>query len=115
MYKRYPSDLISFRFFRHFNFVRVRGIEPRSQPWEGRILPLNHARFLASARSENRTHTTLRSPDFKSGLSTNFSIRAGGVEGNRTPAITVLQTAALPLRHYANMIHIIIIEKSLLF
>ena len=25
-------------------FVRVRGIEPRSQPWEGRILPLNHTR-----------------------------------------------------------------------
>ena len=23
---------------------RAKGIEPSSQPWEGRILPLNHAR-----------------------------------------------------------------------
>ena len=29
-----------------FLSVRVRGIEPRSQPWEGRILPLNYARFI---------------------------------------------------------------------
>ncbi len=28
--------------------VRARGIEPRSQPWEGRILPLNHARMCIS-------------------------------------------------------------------
>lgn len=25
---------------------RVRGIEPLSQPWEGRVLPLNHTRIL---------------------------------------------------------------------
>lgn len=25
--------------------VRVAGIEPASQPWEGRILPLNHTRI----------------------------------------------------------------------
>ncbi len=24
---------------------RAKGIEPSSQPWEGRILPLNHARL----------------------------------------------------------------------
>ena len=28
-----------------FYFVRVAGIEPAYQPWEGRILPLNHTRF----------------------------------------------------------------------
>ncbi len=26
---------------------RVAGIEPASQPWEGRVLPLNHTRFAA--------------------------------------------------------------------
>ena len=25
-------------------FVRIRGIEPRSRPWQGRVLPLNHIR-----------------------------------------------------------------------
>ena len=25
---------------------RVTGIEPVSQPWEGRVLPLNHTRLL---------------------------------------------------------------------
>ena len=27
---------------------RVTGIEPVSQPWEGRILPLNHTRIRAN-------------------------------------------------------------------
>lgn len=26
-------------------FERVTGIEPVSQPWEGRVLPLNHTRL----------------------------------------------------------------------
>ncbi len=26
-------------------FVRDRGIEPLTRPWQGRILPLNHTRF----------------------------------------------------------------------
>ena len=26
---------------------RVKGIEPSSQAWEARILPLNHTRFLS--------------------------------------------------------------------
>ena len=26
-------------------FVRIRGIEPRSHPWQGCVLPLNHIRF----------------------------------------------------------------------
>ena len=28
---------------------RVKGIEPSSQAWEARILPLNHTRFRSSA------------------------------------------------------------------
>ena len=32
-----------------FKYERVAGIEPASQPWEGRVLPLNHTRLrLAS-------------------------------------------------------------------
>ena len=27
-----------------FMFERVKGIEPSFQPWEGRVLPLNHTR-----------------------------------------------------------------------
>ena len=27
-------------------FVRVGGIEPPSQPWEGRIIPLNYTRLF---------------------------------------------------------------------
>ena len=27
---------------------RAKGIEPSSQPWQGRVLPLNHAREMAS-------------------------------------------------------------------
>ena len=30
-----------------FNFVRVRRIELRSQPWEGRVLPLNDTRLFS--------------------------------------------------------------------
>jgi hypothetical protein len=30
---------------------RAKGIEPSSQPWEGRILPLNHTRPGALATS----------------------------------------------------------------
>ena len=26
--------------------VRVRGVGPRSQPWEGRVIPLDHTRFV---------------------------------------------------------------------
>ena len=29
----------------HVNLERVKGIEPSSQAWEARILPLNHTRF----------------------------------------------------------------------
>ena len=29
-----------------FIFVRIRGIEPRSPPWQGGVLPLNHIRLL---------------------------------------------------------------------
>ncbi len=36
----FPLELI-----RHI-LVRAGGIEPPSQPWEGRILPLNHARLI---------------------------------------------------------------------
>ena len=28
------------------NLERAMGIEPTSQPWQGRVLPLNHARAL---------------------------------------------------------------------
>ena len=28
------------------NFKRAKGIEPSSRPWQGRILPLDHARVL---------------------------------------------------------------------
>lgn len=28
--------------------VRIRGIEPRSRPWQGRVLPLNHIRSLST-------------------------------------------------------------------
>ena len=31
-------------FFKNIRLERVAGIEPASQPWEGRILPLNHTR-----------------------------------------------------------------------
>ena len=30
---------------------RVTGIEPVSQPWEGRVLPLNHTRRIRSKRN----------------------------------------------------------------
>ena len=46
---------------------RVKGIEPSSQAWEARILPLNHTRFLsgiltapAALASPNYSPTPLR-------------------------------------------------------
>ena len=33
---------------------RVKGIEPSSQAWEARILPLNHTRFLFRHRIRSR-------------------------------------------------------------
>ena len=32
----------------HVNLERVKGIEPSSQAWEARILPLNHTRITES-------------------------------------------------------------------
>src|ERR1035437_9860133 len=48
--------------------VRVPRIELGSQPWEGRILPLNHTRKCA--RGGTRTHKVLRPEDFKSSVYT---------------------------------------------
>jgi hypothetical protein len=28
------------------DLVRVRGVGPRSQPWEGRVIPLDYTRLL---------------------------------------------------------------------
>jgi hypothetical protein len=45
--------------------VRVRGIEPRSQPWEGRILPLNHTRKKTYTRDfDNVAKNTRESESF---------------------------------------------------
>ena len=37
-----PKTLISFGYL---EMERVKGIEPSSQAWEARILPLDHTRF----------------------------------------------------------------------
>lgn len=34
---------------------RVRGIGPPSQPWEGRVLPLNHTRLIVFYRDPNES------------------------------------------------------------
>ena len=41
---------------------RVKGIEPSSQAWEARILPLNHTRFCSDACIEVRhgQHSAVR-------------------------------------------------------
>ena len=46
---------------------RVTGIEPVSQPWEGRILPLNDTRLLriASQLAAKLYHTYLALLNFK--------------------------------------------------
>ena len=36
-------------------FVRIRGIEPRSRPWQGRVLPLNHIRLRPAGAGLRRT------------------------------------------------------------
>ncbi len=40
-----------------FIVERVRGIEPPSQPWEGRVLPLNHARTFLIGLTILEIHT----------------------------------------------------------
>jgi hypothetical protein len=41
---------------------RVKGIEPSSQAWEARILPLNHTRFSASILAAPAALTSLNWP-----------------------------------------------------
>ena len=43
---------------------RVKGIEPSSQAWEARILPLNHTRLHSALRNSGAA----RPPDLKSFL-----------------------------------------------
>ena len=38
---------------------RVKGIEPSSQAWEARILPLNHTRFASNACNKSLTSAQL--------------------------------------------------------
>jgi hypothetical protein len=40
---------------------RVKGIEPSSQAWEARILPLNHTRFSCSILAAGSSLTSLNS------------------------------------------------------
>jgi hypothetical protein len=44
---RSPSQIIKYyrKNRQYFIIVRVGGIEPPSQPWEGRVMPLNYARL----------------------------------------------------------------------
>ena len=44
----YESIALPIELGRH---KRVTGIEPVSQPWEGRILPLNHTRLFSTSRT----------------------------------------------------------------
>ena len=43
--------------------VRSGGIEPPSQPWQGRILPLNHDRISISCRRGTRRSFHIRNTD----------------------------------------------------
>ena len=77
------------KFLRRFSFVKFqnfpRPIAPQyqSEAQYGAGIPLKKVQPagirsvpMCGARGENRTHTTLRSLDFKSRLSTSFSTRA---------------------------------------
>src|SRR3989344_9377995 len=46
----YETIALPLSYIGNTNYERVRGIEPTSQPWEGRILPLNHTRILLKPR-----------------------------------------------------------------
>ncbi len=41
---------------------RVKGIEPSSQAWEARILPLNHTRWLSKIITFASLEASLNSP-----------------------------------------------------
>jgi hypothetical protein len=53
------------------------------------------------ARGGNRTHTTLRSADFKSTSATNYDTRAGRPRWESNPRIEILQISELPLFYVA--------------
>ena len=65
--------------FRAAFFERVRGIEPLSRPWQGRIIAtIRYPQLCIAIRaaSENRTRTVSLQLDFKSSASTSSAIAA---------------------------------------
>jgi hypothetical protein len=62
---------------------RVAGIEPATQPWEGRILPLNYTRLL-SASIELQTTAAMRVRHSRNTMRHSRPINPGADERART-------------------------------